>query len=27
MADKRAHDLGIDDTETSLTPEMLAEQA
>src|SRR3954470_6810406 len=27
MADKRAHDLGIADTEASLTPEMLAEEA
>ena len=27
MADKRAHDLGVDDTETRLTPAMLAEQA
>ncbi len=26
MADKRAQDLGIPDTESSLTPEMLAEQ-
>jgi hypothetical protein len=25
MADKRASDLGIPDTEASLTPEMLAE--
>jgi hypothetical protein len=25
MADKRAQDLGIPDTEASLTPEMLAE--
>ena len=27
MADKRAQDLGIPDTEASLTPEMLAEEA
>ena len=27
MADKRAQDLGIPDTEASLTPEMLADQA
>jgi DNA-binding transcriptional regulator WhiA len=27
MADKRAHDLGVPDTEASLTPEMLAEEA
>ena len=27
MADKRAEDLGIPDTESSLTPEMLAEDA
>src|SRR6187455_3702118 len=27
MADKRAHDLGVPDTEASLTPEMLADEA
>ena len=27
MADKRAEDLGIPDTEASLTPEMLADEA
>ncbi|RLV49346.1 DNA-binding protein WhiA [Nocardioides mangrovicus] len=27
MADKRAHELGVPDTEASLTPEMLAEEA
>ena len=27
MADKRAEDLGIPDTESSLTPEMLADEA
>jgi hypothetical protein len=27
MADKRAEELGIPDTEASLTPEMLAEEA
>ncbi|MCW2665386.1 MAG: hypothetical protein JWN57_348, partial [Frankiales bacterium] len=26
MADKRAQELGIDDTEASLTPDMLADQ-
>jgi hypothetical protein len=26
MADKRAQELGVPDTEASLTPEMLAEQ-
>ncbi len=26
MADKRAQDLGVPDTESTLTPEMLAEQ-
>ncbi len=27
MADKRAEELGVPDTESSLTPEMLAEEA
>ena len=27
MADKKAEELGIPDTESSLTPEMLAEEA
>ena len=26
MADKRAHELGLPDTEASLTPEMLADE-
>jgi hypothetical protein len=26
MADKRAHELGVPDTEASLTPEMLADE-